>query len=37
MVPSGKKAFVKAAEGIERIRTEFHGFQVFVSVYFILQ
>ncbi|XP_022171946.1 glutamate receptor ionotropic, kainate 4-like [Myzus persicae] len=37
MVPSGKKAFVKAAEGMERIRTEFHGFQVEVmSAYKII-
>lgn len=29
MVPYGNKTFVKTAEGIERIRTEFHGFMVF--------
>ncbi|XP_050060032.1 glutamate receptor ionotropic, kainate glr-3-like [Aphis gossypii] len=28
MVPYGNKAFVKTAEGMERIRTEFHGFMV---------
>ncbi|CAI6365967.1 unnamed protein product [Macrosiphum euphorbiae] len=37
MVPSGNKSFVRAAEGIERIRTEFHGFQVEVmSAYKII-
>eukprot|EP00102_Acyrthosiphon_pisum_P025866 XP_016663076.1 PREDICTED: glutamate receptor ionotropic, delta-1-like [Acyrthosiphon pisum] len=37
IVPSGNKSFVRAAEGMERIRTEFHGFQVEVmSAYKII-
>lgn len=33
MIPIGNKAFVKASNGIEKIRTEFHGFMVYKSIY----